>query len=415
MADDAIRDLTPGGVFQTIHNGKPRFVAHVTYTDERGKRRFIRGIAATERDAKRRLSANLAKRLANPTRVSPSFRSLFDDWIAHFGPNDVMPTTLREYRRNVEQHVLPHLASVQIVNLDTERLQRLFSKDLAETGSGARTNVYKTLTHLLTWAVKNGRIPANPLRAVKRPEHVSSVHSDDDKLIDKRTNVAIQLLDWLEKPDCPYHADFNRVLFSFLGLRRGELLGMTWDTITNITKKGDANLRVKQQLHRSIESGWHIVPRTKNGKERKIPLPEKWRLALLEERARQRDVNSPESWQSNLVWRKPDGRHFTYADYNNRWHEILKAWWNRNHLDDPRPLTPDQYWRAHANRHLAASIMFRAGESIEYVQDILGHSDEIMTLWYTHFADEAKRDVMNSYEQAIDRANWNELRRKKRS
>jgi integrase len=59
--------------------------------------------------------------------------------------------------------------------------------------------------------------------------------------------------------------------------------------------------------------------------------------------------------------------------------------------------------------------MFRARESIEYVQDILGHSDEIMTLWYTHFADDAKRDVMNSYEQAIDRANWNELRRKKRS
>lgn len=53
MSDDVIRDLTPGGVFHTIHNGEPRYIAHVTYTDESGKRRFIRGIAATERDAKR--------------------------------------------------------------------------------------------------------------------------------------------------------------------------------------------------------------------------------------------------------------------------------------------------------------------------------------------------------------------------
>lgn len=121
-------------------------------------------------------------------------------------------------------------------------------------------------------------------------------------------------------------------------------------------------------------------------------------------------MNSPEPWQQNLVWRKRDGRHFTYNDYAELWRSILTAYYNR-HNDEPKPLPESEYWRPHANRHLTASIMFRAGESLEYVQDILGHSDEIMTLWYTHFGDDAKRDVMNTYEQALDKTNWNELQR----
>ena len=403
-------EMTAGSTHRGVANGEPCWISQCSYIDADGRRRFIRGYGVTEREAIKRRQQNIARRLANPTLVSPPLRSLFDDWIESYGPNDLMPSTLAEYRRNIEQHVLPHLATVQLVNLTTERLSRFFSHDLAETGSGARVNVYKTMTHMMTWAVKNNRIDLNPLRAVDKPKHVSTVHEADDKYIEKRTRIAIYLLDWLEQPDCVYHADYNRILFSFLGLRRAELLGMTWDTITNLPKRGQANLRVKQQLHRSIEAGWHIVPRTKSGKTRKIPLPEKWRLALLNERVRQSNVKSPESWQQNLVWRKRDGRHFTYNDYAERWRSILTAYYNR-HNNEPKSLPESEYWRPHANRHLTASIMFRAGESLEYVQDILGHSDEIMTLWYTHFGDDAKRDVMNTYEQALDKTNWNELQR----
>lgn len=409
-----LANLTIGSAFQTIHNGEPRWIAQSSYTDEDGKRRFIRGVGITERQALQRRQENIARRLNAPTRVSPTVRQLLTRWIDSFGPADLSSEVKRKYERQIEMHVIPYIGSTQLVDLDRERLQRLFSHELADLADGAHRNTFKNFRAMLNWAVKNQIMPMNPVLSIKPREYVSTVHNDDVKLIDKRTNVAIQILDWLEQPDCPYHDDYNRVLFSFLGLRRAELLGMTWDRqcITGLNRKGTAKLHVQQQLMRAKGKGWFIEPKTKTGKTRTIPLPEKWRLALLDERAKDRHTTA--EWSAQLVWKHPNNRVMNYNDYDERWRLILSAYWNR-HNDVPKPLTADQYWRPHANRHLTASIMFRAGETLEYVQDILGHSDEVMTLWYTHFSEDAKRTMMESYEQALNKTSWNELRRKKRA
>lgn len=406
--------LTIGSAFKAEHNGEPRWIAQASYTDQDGRRRFIRGIGTSERQALQRRQQNIAKRLAVPTRVSPTVTQLCERWLNSFGPSDLNSEVKRKYRRQMEIHVLPRIGSVQLVQLDRERLQRLFSHDLDDLADGAHRNTFKNLRAMLNWGVKNDLLLMNPLLSIKPRSYVSTVHDDDVKLIDKRTNIAIQILDWLEQPDSPHHDDYNWVLFSFLGLRRAELLGMTWDRqcITGLNRKGTAKLHVQQQLTRAKGMGWFISPSTKNKKTRTIPLPEKWRLALLDERAKGRTTGN--AWSETMVWKHPNNRAMTYNDYEDRWKSLLTSYWNR-HTETHTPLTADQYWRPHANRHLTASIMFRAGESLEYVQEILGHSSEIQTLWYTHFSEDGKRDVMNSYEQALNKTSWNELRKQKHS
>jgi site-specific recombinase XerD len=63
------------------------------------------------------------------------------------------------------------------------------------------------------------------------------------------------------------------------------------------------------------------------------------------------------------------------------------------------PATLDNfYFRPHAVRHLAASMMFDKGIQLEVAQEILGHSDKAVTQYYTHLTREAKRLATRSLE-----------------
>ena len=394
-----LENLTVGSAFQAVHNGRPCWIAQASYTDADGKRRFIRGIGATERQAMQRRQQNIAKRLHAPTRVSPTVNALLTRWIDSYGPNDVTEEVRRKHQRNIELHVSPHVGSLQLVNLDRERVAKLFSHDLASLPDGAWRNTYKSMRTMLMYAVKYDLITSHPMIGLKQRNYVATVRDDDIQLIDERTSIALDLLRWLRETK---HKHYALVLFSFLGLRRSELLGLTWNCLDG-TEQASARIHVRQQLARAKGKGWFIEPRTKNNKTRSIYLPDEWWLVLMGD-VYLRTYPEQGDWRDELVFRRDDGNFISYNDYAHVWTKVLEDYSTAN----KREFAP---WRPHYNRHITASMMFRSGQNLEYVQELLGHSDSTMTLYYTHFSETAKREAMIAYGDAIEHADWAKARK----
>jgi len=121
------------------------------------------------------------------------------------------------------------------------------------------------------------------------------------------------------------------------GMRRGEILGLTWDNI-------------------SLERQLAYLPFTKNGSSREVPLSKKAVQVLSNQRARQ-DIPTPFPVNANA--------------FRSAWERLRK----RADLCD---------LRFHDLRHEAISRFFEMGLSIPEVALISGHKDAKMLFRYTH-------------------------------
>ncbi|AZN30394.1 hypothetical protein EJO69_08815 [Flaviflexus salsibiostraticola] len=402
MAKPKQRQDGEGSVFQTKNNGQLVWCASSTYWHE-GKRRFVRGFGATPQQAIANRSKNLSQRVSKrpvERRTGTSATTLLNLWLSALD-GTVGPETLRKYRRDLEIHILPHLKGETIETLTEERCHKLFYSDLNTIGTSARKHAYRTFRGMLNFAVKRRLIEASPLHFVPEPQHTSVVEQSDTKWINKRISIAKGLLRWIGQPENPYHDVYPLFLMLFLGLRRAEILGLEWSCANQLTRKGHASIVIKQQLSRhekhSGQTGYYIKPTTKSKKARSIRLPERWRLALIEEKKKQRRSTAI---SSDLIFVRPNGSPWTYKTFYDTYYEVLTAYINHKR-DHPKPLDESETIRPHAIRHLCASILFDEGVSLEVVQEILGHSDRAMTLHYTHLTRNSKTKAAASLEKAL--------------
>lgn len=404
-------DAGQGSVFKTTVKKKdgreyPYWCASWSLTDANGKRVFIRGFGTTQVEAIKRRGINMQRKLARDGEVvrkqrSPRLSDYLTTWLDDYPPDKLSDEVRRKYRRDIEHHVLPHLDPM-IADLSADDLKHLFYRTLPSTATNAaRWNAYKTLRNMLNHAVKHGVIALSPLALVEAPRLDTKVREGDDKWINRRVSMTKGLLKWLADPSNEYHDHYPRILMMFLGLRRGELLGLEWSCFNNLDRKGKATFVVKQQLQRRNGGVWFIKPQTKSGKSRTIPLPELWRQALLVERAKGRKVTDfKQSWARDLVFVTADSRWVDYNTHSDAWMQILNAYVNHRRTVKS-PIDDTYYFRPHAARHVAASMLFDEGIPLEVAQEILGHSDKIMTLYYTHMTRAKKQEALESLGTAL--------------
>ena len=395
MSTDKRAPLGAGSLFQTTNNGRQGWTYQTSHTDPlTGKRSYIRGFASTPKQAIQRHSINLNRRInragtiTKPRDTSPVLSTYVEQWLERIQPT-IGAETYRKYSRDLEIHLLPKLGKKRLNELNDEVLHHHFYKTLENTGTSARLHAYKTFNIVLNYATDRGHIDRNPLKLVPIPEHETKVQRNDTRFINKRVNIATDLLKWISQPGNPYEEHRNRILLMFLGLRRAEILGLEWSSITQLTRKGKAKLTIDRQLSRhekhTGKQGYYIKPHTKSKKPRTIYLPEIWRKALLDEKKKNRIAR--EAQFSNLVFLTPAGNHYTYKQHDELWREILTAYYNKTtHKYDRLP--DSEYFRPHAARHITASLLFSSGVSLIHAQQILGHSTAAMTQHYTHLMEE---------------------------
>ncbi|GAA1482258.1 hypothetical protein GCM10009624_26980 [Gordonia sinesedis] len=402
-----------GSVFETVNNGKHVYMARVSLKHETtGKTITISGVGSTRKQAVQRRDANVQKRLARldpstdpatlpvaKTRLRARTRTLTPSQYLPIWESIIGRTTKQQtkdhHRQRLEQWVFPWL-DLPMDTLTKPQLQMHFNTTLPNAGAGETSiyDAYGTLKALLKNAVENGYLKATPLTFIlKKP--VPKVLDEDKRLVGKRLSVFKGLVKEIADPDHPHHEHYALVMVMGLGLRRSEILGMSWKDFTNLGKPKKAVLHLRQQLIRQKEGGYYLQQSLKTSKTRTVPLPEPHRLALgaLKEATAGEERTA---LAKDLVF-TCEGDYMNYSRFTRTWETVLTAYMTKN----GRELREDDYFRPHAVRKLAATMLAQAGVPVKVAAEILGHNPYVLLQTYQQPTKDDLRDATTSIGNAL--------------
>jgi len=337
-----------------------------------GKRRqHWRSGFKSKKAAQRALSDALAK-LEEGTFVEPS-RVTIAEYLSHWLLSiemELRPRTLASYRMNVEAHIVPRLGHFRLQALSPMHIKSFYGELLADgrrDGSGGlspRTVQYigTILGRALRDAESLRLIQRNPAAAARKPRPSSRKASIN-------TWTADELRQFLES------ITGERIypvlhLAATTGLRRGELLGLTWRNVDFDVGR----LRVVQSLV-AIGGEFQLLPPKRESSVRSIAIDGNTVEVLRKWRKRQREERlawGPAYQDQDLVFAREDGS------------PINPDWLTRKFAALARGGDVPTI-RLHDLRHTHATLALQANVHPKVVAERLGHSSVMITLdTYSH-------------------------------
>lgn len=274
--------------------------------------------------------------------------------------------TYRMYSGLMKNHILPELGAIKLDKLTPTRIRRWLAKLQQGTLSpGTLATIRTVLVIALEHAVRYELLERNPARLVSAPsvpkrEYTTLTPDEARSLI-----LAIR----------GHRFEAAYLLALLLGLRRGEIFGLSWSDIDLDAK----TLRVSQQLQREPKIG-PVLKRTKTvGSVRTLPIPANLVpvLAARKEWERLDRAVAGSTWKG--AW---DGERLLFRSRMGGPAIPDTALKQFRQLLDGLGL-PAQ--RLHDLRHNCASLLFAQGIPARLVMELLGHSNIGITMnIYTH-------------------------------
>jgi integrase len=296
---------------------------------------------------------------------------LLRQWLNESAEPALRPRTFLSYQMIVERHLIPQLGRTSLAKLSPQQVQSYMNAKLAE-GLSARTVQYHhaVLRRALGQAERWGLVARNVAKLVT-PPRVQRAEVRPLNLDEARSLLKVTKGERLEP------------LFSLalgLGLRQGELLGLTWDDVDLKSQK----LTVRRTLQRH-GGAFHLSEPKTNRSRRTILLPAPLVESLRSHRARQLEerLRAGSLWNDgwNLVFASEVGEPLTGFHVGRQFKRLLKLAGLR-----------DQ--RFHDLRHASATFMLAQGVPLRVVMDVLGHSQIHVTAnTYSHVMPEMQRDA----------------------
>lgn len=328
---------------------------------DNGRRKFIYG--ATAADVERKLTAakstvDAGGSLGDERLTVGVVLDMFLDEREH----RVRPRTIESYRYLVDHHIKPHIGNIRARTLSPADVQGFIARRLRANASASLLHhVLAVLRMAFRLAVRWGLILRNPADDVHGPKV-------ERKELSPLDAIATQGLLAVAAKE-PLGAIW--FIAASLGLRRGEILGLTWNDVDL-----DAGiLAVRHQLQGAAEKAKLVAPKTKRGM-RELAINARV-VALLRERKRLQAAEklaAGDKWENrlNLIFTGERGQALEGATVLKIHHRLCKA-------------AGVAAVRFHDLRHGAATLMLDAGVDPATLSATLGHSRVGFTLdTYVH-------------------------------
>jgi integrase len=296
------------------------------------------------------------------------------------------PTTEASYRVAVEKWIVPLLGQVPLQALDTPAVNRFYARlelqgGRAGTGLSPKSirNCHVVLHRALRDAVQWQRVARNAADGAELP---------------KVRRRPMQTWSAEEVGAFLRHVRSDRLYAGWrvlctTGARRGELLGLTWDSLDLATSE----MSITQAL--VVVDGRAVFSETKTGKSRRHVMLDAETVTALREHKRQQ---SGERLLAGPAWRNGRGLVFT-TTLGDPFHPDSFADAFARHVSRAglRKI------RVHDVRHSVASIALRSGVPAKVVSELLGHSSVAVTLdVYSHVAPAMMADATSRVAGLID-------------
>ena len=304
---------------------------------------------------------------------------LFADWVSEWlthKANQLSQTTIEGYRSYADSRIIPYFKKSRTVlqkmtGIDVQRFYDHLASDGLSPASVRRYNA--VVSGSLDYAYKLGIIPENPAKRAELPaashRNIGSAYTAEE---------AQQLLNALVGSKI-FPAIF---LTLYYGLRREEVLGLTWSAINF-----DAGtIRICKTVTRVTNLS--IADTTKNKSSNRTltitPVVRKVLQDLQCTQAKEQAALGSRYIDSDFICRHEDGRMFTPDYLSTAFRKALKA-------HNLRPI------RLHDLRHTAATLLLSNGSEMQDVKQYLGHSTISITIdLYAHLDISASRKAANA-------------------
>jgi len=355
-----------------------------------GKRKRTWHPAGTTKRSAQRLLGQLLEDLDTNTYLEPEAITvgtyLVDEWLVST-KSELRFATYDSYRRNIENHVIPHIGTVRLQVLRPIDLTRYYSMLLesgrrdGRGGPSVKTvrNIHQTLRKAFDDAVRLHYIRSNP--AVGAKPQKPSASSDSI-----RYWTASELRAFLSRNSDHRHASLWTLAAS-TGMRRGELLGLRWRDV-------DLNARRLSIRQTIISVGYQVMrsePKTAKG-ARTIDLDVRTVRMLRAHRAEQLLEQ-----QSLEIAHRVEGLVFCREDGHLYHPELIRQSFERRVRSSPVPRI-----RFHDLRHTHATLMLKAGVPPKVVSERLGHATVAFTMEiYAHVIPGMQAEAAETFGQML--------------
>ena len=375
--------------------------------DEKGKNKYITLYAKTQKELKTKYIEAVSKREKGVDLSSQStpFSVWADEYLAlkktngshnyiaciksqlkHLKPLDNMPIS----------KIRPANVQSILVNLATRKEKPLARKTL--------NDVRNTAYNVFRLAVNNRVIDFNPVEAVETPTGTGKT---------RREAIDSDQIKWIAETDELPEAQVAAMIMLYAGLRRGELLALTWTDI-DLTNK---TIRVNKSVN-FIDNKPVVKPMTKTeAGMRLISIPDV--LA---------DFLKTVKRKSLIVCTR-NGEMMTQSGFRRMWESYMsilnekygdfradkdtkkKNGERKSRLAPGGLPTKISEFTPHQLRHTYASLLYKAGVDVLTAKDQLGHSDIKTTLnIYTHLDSIYKQHNMSKLNGYLNGQNQGEER-----
>ncbi|TQJ10719.1 tyrosine-type recombinase/integrase [Lapillicoccus jejuensis] len=293
-----------------------------------------------------------------------TFRTFADRWLA---AQMFAPSTRTRVASDLRNHIYPTLGDKPLSAIKPSTVQA-WARSLSSLAPNTQHQIFGYVGTILSAAVDDQLVTRNAARtpSVRRPRKDKTRIRPWPR---ERVPVLAQAL--------PDRYAVVVAIGAGLGLRQGEIFGLAFEDVDFLRRE----VTVRRQVQ--LADSQLVFAPPKYGKERTIPLAPHVADALAAHVARIPPL------QCTLPWVEPAGRlEAASLICSTREHKPI----NRNYFNTVWRkalirigVTPTRQDGCHALRHLFASVLLDAGESIKVVSEYLGHSDPGFTLrTYTH-------------------------------
>ena len=324
-----------------------------------GKRKRIYKTVDGNKKHAEKIMRSMMDELENNTYVKENKITVgkwIEEWFELYISNK-SPTTQRGYKDQIDSYILPRFESVLLQELSSVDIQKwvneLYEKSPA-TGRKLKEktvkNIFLNLQSCCEKAVKLKMISHNPCKEVElKPckKYEATVYDRDE---------VEQLIEALKGEEI----ELPILVTLFLGLRRGELLGLHWSDI-------DFENKVVH-IHRNLVlgKGKKLVekePKSKSG-NRRLPLSDNL-ISMLQKHRRkycENKILKGVGYKDNdYVFCDYNGMPFRPDTFSNKYIRFL----NRKGL---------KHIRFHDLRHTSCTLLLSQGITMKTLQKRLGHS-----------------------------------------
>jgi integrase len=373
-----------GSVFRRPERkGGKEWIAQVILENGKTRQRYF----STQAEADEALTEMLyeQKRGTLITEKDQTVKQLVEHWIENVHKKKIRESTYIEYCKLIKKHIIPGLGHRKLQQLTIQHVDEFYTKKENERLSASTIrHMHAILRQALSYAVKNNLVTRNVCDYVSLP---------------RIKRHEIQPLTVEQANEFLAAAKGHRLEALFItavltGMREGELLALRWQDIHFEEKC--------LQVHRSVRffPGRGPVegePKTASSR-RKIVLSPFLVDVLKQHRVHQLEarLQAGKTWEDHdLVFCNSCGGFTSPATLFDTFQKLLRN-------------AGLPHMRFHDLRHSAATFLLAKGVHIKVVQELLGHSNILITLnIYSHVLPSLQEDAMNKlsdlfYDQVDD-------------